>query len=74
MCVSAHSEEVGVDLNSLTNRAKELFKQRGGTESLKQDAEELKDISRSEGSTSEKAKQAFEAIKEPGKPGAQDPE
>jgi hypothetical protein len=58
-----------MDLSSLTNRAKELFKQRGGTESVKQDAQELKDISRSEGSTSDKAKQAFEAIKEPGKPG-----
>ena len=58
-----------MDLSSLTNRAKGLFKQRGGSQALKEDAQELKDIARGEGSTSDKAKEAFEAIKEPGKPG-----
>ena len=62
-----------MDLSSLTNKAKDLFKQRGGSAALKEDAQELKDISRSEGSTSEKAKEAFEAIKEPGKPGEEKP-
>jgi hypothetical protein len=58
-----------MNLSSLTDKAKGLIKQRGGTESLKQDAEELKDIASSKGSSSEKAKAAFEAVKDPGKPG-----
>jgi hypothetical protein len=58
-----------MNLGSLTDKAKDLFKQRGGKEAAKQDAEELKDIMRSEESASEKAKDAFEAIKDPGKPG-----
>jgi hypothetical protein len=58
-----------MDLSSLTNRAKDLFNKRGGSQALKEDAQELKDISRGEGSASEKAKEAFEAIKDPGKPG-----
>jgi hypothetical protein len=58
-----------MDLGSLTSRAKELFTRRGGTEAAKEDAEELKDIARSEGSLGDKAKEGFEAIKDPGAPG-----
>jgi hypothetical protein len=54
---------------SLMTRAKELFTRRGGAEAAKQDAQELKDIAQSDASVSDKAKQGFEAIKEPGAPG-----
>jgi hypothetical protein len=58
-----------MDLGSLTSRAKELFTRRGGTEAAKEDAEELKDIARSDASMGDKAKQGFEALKDPGAPG-----
>lgn len=58
-----------MDLNRLTSKAKDVFKQRGGREAAEQDAQELRDIARSKGSTSQKAKDAFEAIQDPGKPG-----
>ena len=53
----------------LMNKAKQVVDRRGGTEALKKDAEELKDIARGPGSTQEKAKRAADAIKEPGAPG-----
>jgi hypothetical protein len=55
-----------MDLRRIADRAKELFGKRGGTEGVKEDAAELKDIARGEGSATDKAKEAFEAIKEPG--------
>jgi hypothetical protein len=58
-----------MDLGSLTSRAKELFTRRGGSEAAKEDAQELKDIARGEGSLGDKAKEGFEAIKDPGAPG-----
>jgi hypothetical protein len=45
---------------------KELIDRRGGTTSLKEDAEELRDIAKGPGSASGKAKRAAEALKEPG--------
>jgi hypothetical protein len=54
----------------LVNKAKKVVDQRGGTEALKQDAEELKDIARGRGSTQDKAKRAAEALKDPGAPGS----
>jgi hypothetical protein len=59
-------------LSDLVNRAKEVVQRRGGTESLKEDAEELKDVARGEGSTGDKLKSGAEALKEPGAKGAQD--
>jgi hypothetical protein len=58
-----------MDLRRLTSRAKDMFAKRGGKEAAKQDAQELKDIARSEGSLGDKAKAGFEALKEPGGPG-----
>jgi hypothetical protein len=55
-----------MDLNRWTTKAKDLLQKRGGTDSLKEDAGELRDIAGGQGSTSDKAKAAFEAIKEPG--------
>ncbi|MBI2684262.1 MAG: hypothetical protein HYX33_02545 [Actinobacteria bacterium] len=50
-------------------KAEELIKERGGVEGLKADAAELKDIATGEGSLSDKAKAAVQAIKDPGKAG-----
>jgi hypothetical protein len=58
----------------LVNKAKKVVDQRGGTEALKQDADELKDIARGQGSAQEKAKRAAEALKDPGAPGGEKPE
>ena len=56
-------------LNDLMNRAKRIVDQRGGTDALKEDAQELKDIASGKGTTQEKAKRAAEALKDPGAPG-----
>jgi hypothetical protein len=58
-----------MNLGSLTSKAKELFTRRGGTEAAKEDAQEIKDIARSDASLGDKAKEGFEAIKDPGAPG-----
>jgi hypothetical protein len=55
-----------MDLKGLTDKAKELVQKRGGTDSLKEDAEELKRIAEGPGSASDKTKAAASAIKEPG--------
>jgi hypothetical protein len=58
-----------VNLRRITDQAKKLVEKRGGTDALKEDAEELKDIAKGEGSLKDKAKAAGEAIKEPGDQG-----
>ena len=58
-----------MDLGKLVDEAKELVEERGGVDSLKEDAEELKDIAEGKGSLVDKAKEAAEAIKDPGAPG-----
>jgi hypothetical protein len=58
-----------MDLSRLTSKAKDMFARRGGTEAAKKDAQELKDIARSDASMGDKAKAGFEAIKDPGAPG-----
>ena len=55
-----------MNLRDLATRAKELVDKRGGTGSLKEDAEELKNIAKGEGSVTDKAKAAAEALKDPG--------
>jgi hypothetical protein len=56
-------------LSSLTEKAKALFHKRGGMDAAKGDMQELKDIHASEGSMSDKAKAAVDALKEPGAKG-----
>ncbi len=56
-------------LNDLVNRAKQVVDKRGGTDALKEDAQELKDIASGQGSAQDKAKRAAEALKDPGAPG-----
>jgi hypothetical protein len=53
-------------LGKLGAKAKEIVDKRGGTEALKQDAEELKEIAGRKGSLKDKAKAAGEALKRPG--------
>ena len=60
-----------MDLNRLTSKAKNIFARRGGTDAAKKDAQELKDIARSDASLGDKAKAGVEALKEPGAPGAE---
>ena len=55
-----------MNLKSLQRRAKQLIDRRGGTDSLKADAEELKDIGNGPGSVADKAKRAGDALKDPG--------
>ena len=58
-----------MDLKKLVDKAKQQIDKRGGMESVKEDATELKDIASEKGSLSEKAKHAAEAVKDPGAPG-----
>ena len=53
-------------LSSLAERAREMFNKRGGTDAAKEDLQELKDIQAGEGSLSDKAKAAVDALKDPG--------
>jgi hypothetical protein len=55
-----------MDFKRLSQRAKRLIDKRGGTDSLKEDAAELRDIARGKGSVSDKAKAAADTLKEPG--------
>jgi hypothetical protein len=56
-----------VNFRRLTDQAKKIVDKRGGTDALKEDADELKDIAKGGGSLKDKAKAAGEAIKEPGR-------
>lgn len=49
--------------------AEDVVEKRGGTDALKKDAEELKNIARSKGTMKDKARDAVDALKEPGAPG-----
>ena len=53
-------------LSSLADKAREMFSKRGGTDAAKEDLQELKDIQAGEGSLSDKAKAAVDALKDPG--------
>ena len=56
-------------LAKLAQVAKQQIDKRGGTEALKRDAEELRNIAKGPGSAGDKAKRAADALKEPGAPG-----
>lgn len=51
-------------------KAEEVVEQRGGTDALKADLAEVKDIVTGEGSLADKARAAAKALEDPGKPGA----
>lgn len=58
-----------MDWKKLAGEAKRVVDKRGGPESVKEDAEELKDIAQGKGTVAEKLRAAAEALKEPGAPG-----
>jgi hypothetical protein len=58
-----------VNFRNITDKAKEAVEKRGGTESLKQDASEIKDIFKGEGTLKDKARAAASAVKDPGSRG-----
>ena len=53
------------NLSNIANKAKDAVEKRGGTDALKQDAEQLKGIAKGPGSLSDKAKAAAQALKQP---------
>lgn len=58
-------------MSTLAARAKALVDKRGGPESVKRDAGELRDIARGSGTLGDKAKRAAAALRQPGAdPGA----
>ncbi len=50
----------------MPNSANEIVKKRGGPKSVMEDASELAEIAKREGSMADKAKAAGQALKEPG--------
>ena len=62
-----------MNFKNLQRKAKELVDRRGGTDSLKADAEELKNIAKGPGSVADKAKRAGDALKDPGAKGPDTP-
>ena len=59
------------NLNRVADKAKETVEKRGGTDALKEDAEELKEIAKGKGSLKDKTRAAADAVKEPGAKGSQ---
>jgi hypothetical protein len=55
-----------MNLKGLFNKGKKIVDERGGVDSLKEDAQEVANIAKGKGSLSDKAKGAAAAIKEPG--------
>lgn len=55
-----------MDLKNLFNKGKKMVDDRGGVDSLKEDATELAGIAKGKGSLTDKAKEAAGAVKEPG--------
>jgi hypothetical protein len=62
-----------MDFKSLQRKARQLIDRRGGSDRLKADADELKDIAKSPGSVADKAKRAGDALKDPGAKGPDTP-
>ena len=58
------------NLSTLATKAKEVVEKRGGTDSLKQDAAQLRSIAKGPGSITDKAKAAAEALRRPGEEAA----
>jgi len=61
-----------MDLKKLADKAKYTIDKRGGMDSLKADAEELKKVAKGNGSLTDKAKAAAAAIKDPGARGGEE--
>jgi hypothetical protein len=66
MSATATRQEETMDFKKLADKAKDTVDKRGGVDSLKADAEELKRVAKGGGSITDKAKAAAAALKEPG--------
>jgi hypothetical protein len=55
-----------MNFKKLTDKAKQVVDSRGGVDSLKEDAQQLREIAKGEGSLKDKAKEAVSAVKSPG--------
>jgi hypothetical protein len=55
-----------MNLKSMFDKGKKIVDERGGVDSLKEDAQELAGIAKGKGSLSDKAKEAAAAVKDPG--------
>ena len=62
-----------MDFKKLADKAKKVVDDRGGVDSLKEDAEELTGIAKGKGSLTDKTKDAASAIKDPGAKGEKPP-
>jgi hypothetical protein len=62
-----------VNFKRLADQARKTIDKRGGMDSVKEDAQELRDIAKGKGSLSDKAKEAGKAIKDPGAKGPDQP-
>jgi hypothetical protein len=62
-----------MDMNKLFRRAKKVVDDRGGTDALKKDAEEVAAVARGKGSAGDKLKEAADRVKDPGAPGEERP-
>ena len=58
-----------MNLGKLVGQAKKMIDKRGGIKSVEEDAMELKNIAGEKGGMVDKAKEAAEALKDPGAPG-----
>jgi hypothetical protein len=58
-------------LKKVADKAKQQVDKRGGTDALKEDADELKGIAKGKGSLKDKAKAAGKAVKDPGAEGSE---
>ena len=59
-----------MNLGKLARQAKKLIDKRGGMESVKEDALEVKEIASEKGGLADKAEDGVEALSDPGRPGA----
>ena len=55
-----------MNFKSLRRKAEQMIEKRGGNQSVKEDAQELMDIAKGQGTLSDKAKRAGDALKDPG--------
>jgi general stress protein YciG len=61
-----------MNFKSLRRKAEQMIEKRGGNQSVKEDAQELMDIAKGQGTFGDKAKRAGEALKDPGAKGPDD--
>jgi hypothetical protein len=55
-----------MDWKQIADRANQVVNQRGGAQSVKEDACKLKEIIQGQGTTEDKLKRAMEALRDPG--------